>query len=320
MYIAQAFKHLHEGWRYLVGGVFIFLISQLGTIPFIVIVVLKIMSEGGSFSDLEDPSILMNTLDSNLTFFLMLLGFAIGLLGLYLTVRFFHKQSFTSLTTARKKIDWKRFWFGFGLIGITTIVLTCLDYYGNKEDYIFQFDLIPFIILAIVAIIMVPLQTSFEEYFFRGYLMQGIGVAAKNRWLPLLLTSLIFGGLHIFNPEVEKLGYLIMIYYIGTGLFLGIITLMDDGLELALGFHAGNNLVAALLVTADWTVFQTNSILKDISEPSAGFDVLTPVLIIYPIFLGLMAWRYKWTGWKDKLFGPVIPLPEEDSETTELIN
>jgi hypothetical protein len=32
------------------------------------------------------------------------------------------------------------------------------------------------------------------------------------------------------------------VYYIGTGLFLGILTLMDEGMELALGFHA-NNLV-----------------------------------------------------------------------------
>ncbi len=319
MYIAQAFNNLHEGWRYLVGGIFIFLISQLGTIPFIVVVLLKIISEGGSYADLEDPSILMNTLDSNLTFFLMLLGFAIGMAGLYLTVRFLHKQTITSLTTARKKIDWKRFWFGFGLIGITTLALTSLDYFSNKEDYVLQFEIVPFIILAIIAIIMVPLQTSFEEYFFRGYLMQGIGVAAGNRWLPLLFTSLIFGGLHIFNPEVEKLGYIIMIYYIGTGLFLGIITLMDDGLELALGFHAGNNLVAALLVTADWTVFQTNSILKDISEPSAGLDVLIPVLIFYPIFLGIMAWRYKWTDWRDKLFGKVEP-PLDEQQIAEHIN
>ena len=30
---------------------------------------------------------------------------------------------------------------------------------------------------------------------------------------------------------------------------------MDEGMELALGFHAGNNLIIALMVTSDWTVF-----------------------------------------------------------------
>lgn len=104
-----------------------------------------------------------------------------------------------------------------------------------------------------------------------------------------------------------------MVFYIGTGLFLGIITLMDEGMELALGFHAGNNLVAALLVTADWTAFQTDSLLKDVSDPSAGVDVLIPVLLIYPIFIWIMAKRYRWSNWKQKLFGKVEPpLPPTD--------
>jgi hypothetical protein len=169
---------------------------------------------------------------------------------------------------------------------------------------------------------MIPLQTSFEEYLFRGYLMQGIGVLAKNRWLPLIITSVVFGGLHLANPEVDKLGNVIMIYYIGTGFFLGIMTLMDEGMELALGFHAGNNLITALLVTADWTVFKTNSIFKDISEPSAGFDVVAPVLILYPIFLLIIAWRYKWRDWAGKLFGKVeepIVLTEENKTNSTFI-
>jgi hypothetical protein len=32
---------------------------------------------------------------------------------------------------------------------------------------------------------------------------------------------------------------------------------MDEGMELALGFHAANNLVSALLFTSDWSAFQT---------------------------------------------------------------
>ena len=64
---------------------------------------------------------------------------------------------------------------------------------------------------------------------------------------------------------------------------MGIITLMDDGIELALGFHAANNLVTAILVTASWTAFQTESILIDNSEPSLGKELFITLLIIYPI-------------------------------------
>ncbi len=316
MYIQQAFKSLHEWWRYLVGFIVIFIASQLGTIPFFIAVFYKIYSDGGDLSSIQDQNVLMTVLDSNLTLFLMLLSFAVGLVAIYFVVRFLHNQPFRELTTSRKKIDWGRFAFGFALIAITTSVLTGLDYYNNPEGYIVQFDLVPFIILALIAIILIPLQTSFEEYLFRGYLMQGIGVLSKNRWLPLIMTSVIFGVLHMANPEVDKLGPIIMVYYIGTGFFLGIITLMDEGMELALGFHAGNNLIAALLVTADWTVFKTNSILKDISEPSAGIDILAPVLVIYPIFLLIMAFRYKWTNWGEKLFGKV----EQPVEVLQEVN
>lgn len=322
MYIKQAFKSLHEWWRYLVGFLIIFIASQIGSIPLLIAVMFKVMSNGGNIESIQDPNVMMTVLDSNLTLFLMLLSYAIGLLAVYLVVRFLHKQPFVELTTSRKKTDWGRVLFGFGLITVTTLVVTILDYYSNPDDYVLQFDLVPFLILAVIAIIMIPLQTSFEEYLFRGYLMQGIGVLAKNRWLPLVLTSVIFGGLHLANPEVDKLGNIIMIYYIGTGFFLGIMTLMDEGMELALGFHAGNNLITALLVTADWTVFKTNSIFKDISEPSAGFDVVAPVLILYPIFLLIMAWRYKWRDWGGKLFGKVeepIVLTKENNPNSTFI-
>jgi membrane protease YdiL (CAAX protease family) len=313
MYIEQAFKYAHQGWRYLVGLLIAFFASQLGSIPLVLVVTMKILADGGDLSELEDESKIMTVLDPNLTLFLVLLSFAVGMVALYLVVRYMHRQPFLTLTTSRSRVDWSRVFFGFGLIALTTVVLTLVDYYGNPDDYLLQFDLVPFLILALIAIVLIPVQTSFEEYLFRGYLMQGLGVLSRNRWLPLLLTSFVFGGLHILNPEVDKLGYVIMFYYVGTGLFLGIITLMDEGMELALGFHAGNNLVAALLVTADWTVFQTNSILKDVSDPSAGFDVLAPVFVVYPLFLFIMARKYGWNNWNVKLLGPVVP-PATDNE------
>ena len=151
----------------------------------------------------------------------------------------------------------------------------------------------------------------------RGYLMQGIGLMTNSRWVPLIATSFLFGILHIFNPEVEKLGYGIMIFYMGTGLFLGILTLMDKVLELAIGFHAANNLMAALLVTAVWTAFQTHSVYRDISDPELGWDVLIPVFVIYPLLLLVFSKKYGWTNWKDRLTGKVIPETAFESQNNE---
>ena len=234
-----------------------------------------------------------------------MLPFAIGLAMLFLWVKYVHQQRITTLTTSRKKVDWKRVFFSFGLWTMLTIGLLGADYIMSPENYEWNFELVPFLTLVAIAVVLVPIQTSFEEYFFRGYLMQGLGIVFKKKWIPLFLTSTLFGLLHMGNPEVAKLGNLSMIYYIGTGFFLGILTLMDEGLELALGFHAANNLITALLVTADWTAFQTHSVFKDVSDPVLGVDVLIPVFVIFPIILFVFAKEYGWSNWKDTLFGRV---------------
>ncbi len=301
MYISQVFKYKHEFWRYILGILIVIAGIFIGQLPLTAVLFLEHGIETMSMTEVE----MMQSLDSNYFLFLMLLSFAVALAFLFFVVKKLHAQPLLTLTTARDKIDWGRIWFGFGLVSIFIVIITIGDYLTNPGDYVWNFDLIPFLILCIIAVIFIPLQTSFEEYFFRGYLMQGIGVLARNRWLPLIITSLIFGGLHFFNPEVEKLGNIIMIYYIGTGFMLGIMALMDEGIELSLGFHAANNLLTALLVTADWTAFQTNSLFKDVSTPSAGWDVLIPVFVIYPVFLIIMGKKYGWTDWKNKLFGKV---------------
>ena len=142
--------------------------------------------------------------------------------------------------------------------------------------------------------------------------MQGFAKLTKNRWLPLILTSVIFGSLHFFNPEIDKLGFGLLAYYIGTGFFFGIMTLMDEGIELALGFHIANNLLIALLVTADWTAFQTHSILKDISEPTLMPELLISLGLLYPLSLLILSNKYGWSNWKHKLTSRI------DESNTEL--
>jgi membrane protease YdiL (CAAX protease family) len=244
----------------------------------------------------------------------------VGPLSLMLLVVFFYNKFIQNntiriLTTSRPKIDWKRVFFSFGLWSLITIITTVVSYYTSPEDFVLNFKPKEFAVFVVLAVLFIPLQTSFEEYLFRAHMLQGLGLATKTRWIPLVVTSFLFGIMHIANPEVEKLGMVIMFYYIGTGLFLGILTLMDEGLELALGFHAANNLVGALLITSDWSAFQTHSILKDVSEPNANIQIFIPILVIFPILLYIFAIKYKWSNWKEKLFGTIKPIQLEEFET-----
>lgn len=275
---------------YLKGSLIFIFFHFIGQIP----LSLYLISMMDQTAEAQDQFDLLSLLPSNTSLFLILLPFVFTLPFIYLVTTRLHKQSFTSLISSRKKIDFKRIIFSFLLWGTVSVVMILSDYFLSPEDYEWNFKPLPFLILFLISIVMIPIQTSVEELIFRGYLMQGFGVLFKNRWLPLLFTSVLFGMLHMWNPEVDKLGIHLIWYYIGTGLFLGVITLMDEGIELALGFHAANNLVTALMVTASWTAFQTESLLIDHAEPSLGKELIITLAVIYPLLTLIFAKKYRW--------------------------
>ena len=85
--------------------------------------------------------------------------------------------------------------FAFSIWAVFSVVTTVAAYYSDPGQFVLQFNPVKFAILAIIAIALIPVQTSVEEIVFRGYLMQGFGRLGLNRWFPLLMTSLIFGGM-----------------------------------------------------------------------------------------------------------------------------
>ena len=284
--------------KYVKGLLIIIFFHFFGQIPLSLYLIFNKFNLG----NLENQSEIFSLLPPNLGLFLILIPFLTTLPAIWYVVAKLHNQSFKRIVTSRKKIDFEKITFAFLLWGLISAIMVLSDYFINPHDYELNFKPLSFLILFLIAAFMIPIQTSVEELIFRGYLMQAFGILFKNRWIPLIFTAGIFGILHLWNPEIDKLGTELIWYYIGTGLFLGIITLMDDGIELALGFHAANNLVTAILVTASWTAFQTESILINNSEPSLGKELFITLLIIYPILTIIFAKKYQWKNWKKQLF------------------
>jgi membrane protease YdiL (CAAX protease family) len=282
---------------YIKGTLIFIFFYILGQIP----LTLFVISKSNLTANPINQNDIFSGLPPNITLFLVLLPFVAVVPFVYLVVTRLHQRSFTSLVTSRKRVDYKRILFSFLLWGTVSASMVIFDYWINPDDYVWNFKPLAFLILFLISIVMIPIQTSMEELVFRGYLVQGFGVLCKNRWMPLLITSVLFGLLHIWNPEIDKLGIHLIWYYIGTGLFLGVITLMDEGMELALGFHAANNLVTALFVTASWTAFQTESLLIDNSEPSLGLELIITLALIYPSLAFIFAKKYQWKNWITQL-------------------
>jgi hypothetical protein len=303
-FIQKALSGDNHWWKYILTVFIVFIFIQIGSIPLIYTAFIhsKNMDE---FMLAAETNFMNLEIDPNLFLFLMIFSFLVGLIALFICVKWIHQRTIKSMVTSREKIDWKRIFFGFTLWGSIAIAAILIQIYTSPENYVWNFKLIPFLILVVISLLFIPFQTSLEELLFRGYLMQGLGLLFRSAWMPLLITSVGFGLLHGANPEVAKLGNMVMIYYIGTGFMFGIITLMDEGTELAIGIHAANNIVAAVLVTSDWMVFQTDALYKDISEPNITAETLFPVLVIYPILLLIFAKKYQWNQWTERLFGTI---------------
>ena len=307
MFIENAKNIKNNWWRYfLVGPLIIFSFWQIiGAIPFGVGFALNADLENLAMDGSNDMMAMFSVFPTkNIGLALFLLMFAVGCVGLYLTIKFIHNQTFTSLTTSRKKIDFSRVFYSFFLVIGISMILVPIDLFLSPENYELTFNLNQFLILLLICLTLLPLQTSFEEYLIRGYLLQGIGITTKSRFLAFTIPSVLFGLLHFANPEIDKLGNAFIFAYIIMGFFLGLITMMDEGLELALGWHYANNLTAALFITADWTVLQTDSIYKYVGEPDIVSQIL-PALVIFPLLIYHFSVKYKWSGWREKLFGKV---------------
>jgi membrane protease YdiL (CAAX protease family) len=202
------------------------------------------------------------------------------------------------------------FYFLYILLSIILIIFVI-----NEFQYELTNVLIIFSAISILQFFITD-SNAFSSFFDSNF-NKSLVFFFNSKLTPLLVTSLVFGLLHGTNPEVAKLGQITMVFYIGTGLFFGIVTLMDEGTEISLGLHAVNNITAAFFVTTDWTVFQTDALYKDISEPSVSWEMFIPVFILYPIMLFLFSKKYGWTDWKEKLTGKITK-PDSLKETLEV--
>ncbi len=234
----------------------------------------------------------------------LIIPFLFVALFLVIHTKFVHKRTVLSIFSGRENFDWKRVLFSFSLL-FSVLSLFLFIQYLSSDSLIFQFDLQKFIPLFFIAIFLLPIQTSCEELLFRSYILQGIKMRTKKNSIAVLISGIMFGAIHIGNPEIAKIGYHIIVYYMLVGVFLALISLFDNGIELALGYHAANNVFAALMITNNWQAFQTDAVFMDNADPGMGLDTIFGILFILPLVFFIFYKKYKWHSlkeiWQDKL-------------------
>lgn len=281
-YLEVARSGKNDWWRYVISLPVIVLIwVMLGSIPVILLMAYVSMDEnpatsfsGTGFAGVPVIPEFLITMSSFIPFIVATL----------LAVRFIHARSLKTLITSESHIRWERMFAGAGVWMSIAAILSVLESLLYPGRYVLTFQPATLLVFAVLALIIIPIQTSAEELFFRGYLLQWMGLRLKNIWLLSLLNGVLFFLPHSVNPEMASGSILIGLGYFAMGFFLALITLQDHGMELALGMHAGNNLFASLFANYAVTALPSPALFT--------VQILDPVYSLVSLIVGMVVFYF----------------------------
>lgn len=294
------FQHLPEEGRFrfehfllavlLVVSMFV----GFGQIPFLIVLLQAhipnhILLSGDTAKLVE---VLSETIGKNTFLVLQLFPFVLSFAGFLVAIKWIHKSQILRFFTSRSSFDWGRVGMAFGLWALMLGAMFAVSFW-NSDNFIWKFEAVPFFNLLLISFLILPLQTTCEELLFRSYFFKAFSFM-KRPILQLSICGILFGAMHLGNPEIEKLGYGLIVFYIWTGIFLGLVAYFDNGIELTMGYHAANNIFASIIVTSNWQAFQTDALWLDTSAPAMGWDLAWTLFVCQPLLFLFFRWKYKW--------------------------
>ena len=295
-HLESAFKGKNSLWRYIILIFAVFLAANsVGAIPMIIGYAVKAATEPEAISRLaSDPKNLSQLgFDANLTLVMLLFPFLAGLVAYFFLVKPLNGRTFIQTINGNSSIRWKRIFIS-GVIWIVLSAVYLIVYKGaDPSNFRLNNTSGTLFWLVLISLLLIPFQAALEEIIFRGYLMQGFTVLFRKRWIPVIITAVLFGILHAWNPEIEEYGFFTMIpQYITFGLLFGIITVFDDGIEIAIGAHTANNIFLSIMVTNSSSILQTPAVYEQINiDPRIEFGALVITAAAFFLFMKAI---FKW--------------------------
>lgn len=289
-FIQQSYKGKTDLWRWLLlTGLFLtpyfkdFLIANL-VAPLVQIL----------------PDFNSKKLLSNLLVYLIIFPVFILLFNLL------HKREFITLITNRNKVDWLRFWLSFVSWCVFSVLMFSIPLFLSPSKYEFRFQLISFLLLLVIFIVIVPFQVFFLTIFLRSYLLQFFSCFIKRPIYSLFFVVVVFSFL-MYNSHIKHhsvVSFLMLMHYVILGFVLGLIILLDEGLEIVLGMTLATSLVSIFFV--NYKNAQANSYALFIKEGGMeSYLVFIACFVSYPLYVYFLHRVYNWKNWKEKLFNKI---------------
>jgi membrane protease YdiL (CAAX protease family) len=205
-HLESTFTGKNSFWRYFVMLAAVLIVSNtIGALPLIIALVMKSASNPEVFSQLSanpnDYSVL--GLEPNALLIIMLFPFIAGLAAFILLVKPLNNRTLKNTINGTGRIRWNRFFISAFIWLMLSSIYFFLYFKLDPANFTLNNKTASLIILSVISLLFIPFQAAFEEVLFRGYLMQGFAAMLRNRWFPLVMTSVLFGLMHAFNPEVK---------------------------------------------------------------------------------------------------------------------
>ena len=180
---------------------------------------------------------------------------------------------------------------GAAVMSLLLLLLGLPDFILNNSTYSWSFDATRFLPYLLIAFTLIPIQTTPEEVFYRGWIQLRLENGKRSIWIISIVGGALFALPHLGNPEVSGNLLLPVIGYGSTGFMLTWVTMRDQSMGLAVGAHAANNILAGLLVSSADSALPAASIWVT-PEIQWGSAALGSVLLV-PVFIWLTG---KWRG------------------------
>lgn len=292
MFISNIGNGRHKYYHYLATIIITLIVMQLvGAIPLLITIFLEIDKRPFTPELFEQ---IANSISGNLIVLFTGISFLAAFGVFIFCIRYIHKQTVTSIITYRNKIDFQRIGWGLLVVVLFRIPLFLIELYIYGDSLKWNFEFNNFFFLLLICIFFIPIQAGLEEVFFRGYLLKVFNRKYKKKYLSVFITSILFTVLHFANPEAISFGWSMIAFYFLTALFLALITIFDNGTELAIGVHAGINIFTLLTITSEWSSFNTSALYLNSSRNAFELDILLLTLVIYPIIFFIFAKKFDW--------------------------
>jgi membrane protease YdiL (CAAX protease family) len=212
------------------------------------------------------------------------------ILATLLAVRFIHDRPVQTLITGEPRIRWNRIFVGGGIWFAIVALIATVESLLHPGRYVLTFQPGELLVFVIFALVLIPIQTSAEEVFFRGYLLQWIGLRLKNKWVLSVLNGLLFFLPHTANPEMAVDSTLVGLGYFVFGFVFTLVTVQDNGMELALGVHAANNLFIALFANYTITALPSPSLftIQELDPVYGLISLVVGSILFFMIYFTLL--------------------------------